>query len=71
MQQVVAFDAVFLPTTPSRTRAGRPRSFQEQDFEYIDESKGTVESFVGVERILYKGQEIYRLDYHGGAIRTG
>jgi hypothetical protein len=48
-----------------------PRSFQEQDFEYIDESKGTVESFVGVERILYKGQEIYRLDYHGGSIRTG
>ena len=47
-----------------------PRSFKEQDFEYMDESKGTVEGFVGIERILHKGQEIYRLDYHGGSIRT-
>ena len=47
-----------------------PHSLKEQDFEYVDEGKGTVESFVGVERILYKGQEIYRLDYHGGSIKT-
>ena len=47
-----------------------PRSFKEQDFEYMDESKGTVEGFVGIERILHKGQEIYRLDYHRGSIRT-
>lgn len=47
-----------------------PQWLKEQDFEYVDESKGTIESFVGVERILYKGQEIYRLHYHGGLIKT-
>jgi hypothetical protein len=46
-----------------------PRSFEEQDFQYIDESEGTVENFIGVERILYQGQEVYRLDYHGGCVK--
>jgi hypothetical protein len=47
-----------------------PDTFKVQDFEYIDESQGTVEGFMGVERILYRRQEVYRLDYHGGSVRT-
>jgi hypothetical protein len=47
-----------------------PDTFKDQDFEYSDESQGTVEVFVGVERIFYKGQEVYRLNYHGGSVKT-
>ena len=46
-----------------------PDLFKEQDFEYRNESQGTIEEFVGVERIFYRGQEVYRLDYHGGSAR--
>lgn len=46
-----------------------PRLYQEGDFEYRDESQGTLNSFTGVERILYQGEEVYRLDYHGGVVR--
>ena len=45
-----------------------PNYFRSGDFEYIDESTGDVHNFVGVERILFKGQEIYRLNYHGGSM---
>ena len=45
-----------------------PNNFKEDDFEYIDESKGTIDSFVGAERILYRRGEIYRLNYHGGFV---
>lgn len=46
-----------------------PHSLKEGDYEYFDESQGSVERFTGVERILYRGQEIYRLNYHGGRIK--
>jgi hypothetical protein len=47
-----------------------PSSFNEGDFDYFNESNGTVEQFTGFERILYQGQEIYRLDYHGGKVKV-
>ena len=47
-----------------------PRSLKEADLEYQDESQGTLERFTGAERILYRGQEIYRLDYHGGLVTS-
>jgi hypothetical protein len=46
-----------------------PRCLKEDDFEYRDESQGTFERFTGIERIFYREQEIYRLDYHGGTVR--
>ena len=45
-----------------------PNNFKSGDFKYIDESTGDVHNFIGIERILYKGQEIYRLNYHGGSM---
>lgn len=45
-----------------------PHNFKSEDFEYFDESTGDINNFVGVERILFKGQEIYKLNYHGGAM---
>jgi hypothetical protein len=46
-----------------------PSLFKEADFEYINKNSGTVEQFTGVEKILHLGQEIYRLNYHGGKIK--
>ncbi len=54
--------------TPDRPFRG-PRYLKEGDWEYTDESQGTLEQFAGVERICYQGQEIYRLDYHGGRVQ--
>jgi len=45
-----------------------PNNFKSGDFEYIDESNGDVHNFTGIEKILFKGKEIYRLNYHGGSM---
>ena len=46
-----------------------PSTFAEGDFMYNDESSGTVESFSGVERILFNRHKVYQLKYHGGTIK--
>ena len=46
-----------------------PTSFKEGDFEYIDESQGEIDKFTGVEKILYKGEVVFFLNYHGGIIK--
>jgi len=48
-----------------------PRSLVEGDWQYLDESEGDSGRFRGVERILYQGREVYRLDYHGGSVGAG
>lgn len=45
-----------------------PLRFSEGDFEYLDESEGSIDKFRGTERILYKGKDVYRLNYHGGRV---
>ena len=45
-----------------------PSQFKEGDFEYKDENEGDVNQFRGTERILFKGKEVYRLEYHGGKL---
>ncbi|MBS3139680.1 hypothetical protein J4479_01610 [Candidatus Woesearchaeota archaeon] len=45
-----------------------PSHFKEEDFKYIDKSEGDLDNFIGTERILYTGEEVYRLEYHGGRI---
>lgn len=63
----------FLQRAMRRVEAERPfrgpRFYQEGDFEYRDESQGALEAFSGVERIFYHAEEVYRLNYHGGAVR--
>lgn len=48
-----------------------PRLLVEGDWQYSDESEGPVERFRGVERIRWRDQEVYRLDYHGGSVGAG
>lgn len=47
-----------------------PNNFTMGDFKYIDESTGDVNDFSGTEKILFKGQETYRLLYHGGIVKN-
>jgi hypothetical protein len=47
-----------------------PTNFKSGDFEYIDESNGDINDFSGTEKILFKGQEIYRLFYHGEIVKS-
>ncbi|NWG06404.1 MAG: XRE family transcriptional regulator [Chloroflexi bacterium] len=47
-----------------------PQVLKEDDYEYQDESQGNLERFTGVERIFYRGREIYRLNYHGGTVKS-
>lgn len=45
-----------------------PSHFEEGEFEYFDKSEGTIDKFRGTEKILYKGEEVYKLEYHGGRV---
>ena len=46
-----------------------PRYFKENNFEYFCEPKGTLERFVGFERIDYKEKTVYRGEFHGGIVK--
>ncbi len=45
-----------------------PLFHQEGDLVYVNDVTGSVRQFSGVERVLYRGQEIFRLVYHGGLL---
>ncbi len=45
-----------------------PAVFREGEFEYCNESQGSLENFTGVEQIAYRERVVYQLLYHGGAI---
>jgi len=46
-----------------------PQNYNNNDFEYVNNIKGDINKFVGQEKILYKGEEVYILNYHGGLIK--
>ena len=46
-----------------------PSEYEEENWKYKDESKGNVESFKGKEKIYYKEELVYELEYHGGIIK--
>jgi hypothetical protein len=45
-----------------------PEYFKEGDFEYFNEVEGDVHDFRGTEKIFYKGELVYELEYNGGNI---
>ena len=45
-----------------------PERFRKGDFEYLNEINGNIKEFSGIERIIHKGNEAYRLFYHGGRL---
>ncbi|PIR98275.1 MAG: XRE family transcriptional regulator [Candidatus Colwellbacteria bacterium CG10_big_fil_rev_8_21_14_0_10_42_22] len=46
-----------------------PAHFEEGNYTYKDKSDGDINHFSGIEKILIKGEEVYRLYYHGGLIK--
>ena len=46
-----------------------PKHFEDGDFIYICNWDGTIHSFNGVECILYRGEQIYKLYFHGGTLK--
>ena len=46
-----------------------PENYKEKDLEYANQVTGTINAFIGTEKIKYKRKEIYKLDYHGGLIK--
>jgi len=46
-----------------------PHLVQERDLRYEDQNEGDMELFRGQIRVLYQGQEVYRMEYSGGVIR--
>lgn len=45
-----------------------PDYFKEEDWEYENNNKGTVNNFEGIEIITLKGEKVYELKYSGGLI---
>ena len=45
-----------------------PNNFRREDFKYSNKVRGTLEDFEGEEKIFYKKQLAYRLNYSGGLI---
>jgi hypothetical protein len=45
-----------------------PESYKEGDFEYVNQVEGDVRRFIGFEKILYKGEEVFSQDYCGGIV---
>ena len=45
-----------------------PDNFKQGDFEYFNKVEGTLEDFKGNEKIFYKEQLVYKLNYNGGLI---
>jgi len=43
-----------------------PKKYEENSFQYVNSVEGNLGMFNGIEKILYKGKEVYRLLYHGG-----
>ncbi len=54
---------------PFRGPKGHSRLIDGEEFRYSDESEGDVNQFKGTERIFFKGEEVYRLEYHGGKLK--
>ena len=45
-----------------------PKYYESGDFKYTNDISGTLANFHGVEKILFKNFEIYKLYYYGGYI---
>jgi len=46
-----------------------PNNYIEGEFEYVEKSEGDIERVIGIETIFFRGEEVYKLHYHGGKIR--
>ena len=45
-----------------------PERLEEGDWEYVNEVEGDIKRFIGHEKILFKGKEVFSQDYIGGLV---
>ena len=45
-----------------------PAKVEDGDFLYTNEIEGNIEEFKGIEKIFFKGKEVFRQDYVGGLV---
>jgi hypothetical protein len=68
-KEVYSFLKNALLKVESRFPFRGPNIYKEDDFEYFLDVVGTLERFVGKERIDHNGQTIYTGFFHGGIIK--
>ena len=59
--------AALRQVTPEHPYRG-PDAFREGDYAYHTVLGGDIDTFTGIETILYRDREVYRLDYRGGTL---
>jgi len=45
-----------------------PKSFKKGEWKYVNEIKGDIKRFLGFEKILFKGKEVFSQEYIGGLV---
>ena len=67
--QVYGFLQAALRHVPADLPYRGPAQFDDGDMRYINSVDGNFEQFAGIETILHRGVEVYRLSYGGGSVR--
>lgn len=65
---VIEFLRKALKQIPEEMPVRGPKKFGEGDFSYENNIIGNLESFVGEEKIYYKGNEVFKTNYAGGLV---
>ena len=60
--------AALREVTPEHPFRG-PHTFRDGDYEYRNAYHGDIAHFTGIETILHRNHQVYRLVYHGGYLR--
>lgn len=67
-EEITPFLKKSLTVLSEKCRFGEKCELKENDLSYKDNGQGTLERFGGEEQIFKQGEEVYKLDYHGGSI---
>jgi len=67
-EEITPFLKKSLSVLSEKCRFGEKCVLKENNLLYEDNGQGTLERFGGEEQIFKQGEEVYKLDYHGGSI---
>jgi len=67
-EEITPFLKKSLSALSEKCRFGGKCELKENDLLYKDDGQGTLERFKGQEQIFKQGEEVYKLNYHGGSI---
>jgi len=66
LKEVYAFLRESLKRVEEEKPFRGPKKYEKNPFKYANSVQGNISMFNGIEKIFYKGKEVYRLLYHGG-----